>query len=300
MPQPSPSPVSSPAAPSHPPAPPGHSYTHVVTTTLSIDGTIEAFDQTAFKERLVNLFTGLSTANVRLVVAAGSVSVTAIIQCATSVLAQSIVGHLNAASLSELSNSLGVSVTTKGVASRTLSLSDTSQVLEPTSPAPSSARPEGLVEFDNPASALKDRQSSGSATAVVAGSAVGGGCAAVLVIALVIFYFVKRLRSAQDNTYPGAAPTGGVSLARAQFSPKSPKSPKSPGSPRTGEYAGLDHFSVQLHNQLSGGEGNPEHADPDERTAASEQDSEDTINEIIRSSTGNVVIAVPAAPQSSP
>lgn len=251
-----------------------------MTVQFVVASTIEAFDEAAFKERLAAQFTGVSVADIVLVVVSGSISVTATISTGSDATrSQNIINLINGQTEAMLSTALGVSVTSKGTAAVTSALAT------PPSPSvsPATSTVDPIEEPSSSTSALTGGSSSGGvATAVIVGSIVGGVLALVLVVAMVLC-MRKRMRPAEEQSmYPGAPTTGVVPLARRPSS--KPSTPKTPQSPRNTDFAGLNEVDIQLHSDPADGEA----------TAASEP-SDDTVNEIINSN-NQVAIDVPPEP----
>ena len=94
-----------------PPAPPDASYRLIVSCTITISGTVEAFDADAFKSALATtLGNGITAQDISLTVASASVRVDARIAAPSSAAATAAESTLVTSSVSSLSSSLGVTV----------------------------------------------------------------------------------------------------------------------------------------------------------------------------------------------
>ena len=198
--------ASSSAAVSSPPTPPGKTYAPIITVSLTVVGTIETFDQAAFKAALAaTLANGIVPADITLTLTEGSVVVDASIRAPSEAAATAAATTLNSQSMEALTKSLGVTVTAISPATVAVTLVDASSL--------SSAPPSASGSDDD------------LPMGILLGVAGGGGLLlAVLLAALATCMRSRRLKklAKKPPQFTPAIPTAAASaktLAKIQPAP---------------------------------------------------------------------------------
>ena len=123
----------SPSPPSLPPqpAPPGSSYVPTLAFTVTVAGTVEAFDEPDYKAKMASVLgNGITAADISLTLKQGSVIVTTRVRAPSTSVATSLKKTIESASVSSLTAALGITVTDLSKATVELALVDGSAQLD--------------------------------------------------------------------------------------------------------------------------------------------------------------------------
>ena len=166
-----------PAVPPQPPASPGSSYKSVISFSLTIDSTVEAFDSAAFKTSLTALLgNGITAADITLEISSGSVQVAASVIAPSATAASAAANTLSLTSTSDLSASLGVTVT--AVTTPTVAVVQFAAPPPPTLPPPMPPSPPPATDM------------------IMIIAIAAGGAAAVLLLVIIIYcVFCKKKKN---------------------------------------------------------------------------------------------------------
>ena len=139
-----PPPPMQPPSPLLPPAPPLAAYRPVVTCAFTIAGSVDSFDESAFKTSLATtLGNGIEGRDISLTVVAASIRVNATIVTLSQSAASAAASTLSTTTVSALSTSLGVTIESVAAVATSVELVLASPPVPPPSPPPPSPMPPG-------------------------------------------------------------------------------------------------------------------------------------------------------------